>query len=121
MSLMFVTAVIVAVLGVVTLAYGLAGTSGSLKQSHDSSIGHNCFESSFREGFLCPQSRSSDFPLFSFHQLYHNANIPLAPVMLITLYYENNVSLLNGWSTFVMVKAMPFSQGLDLLPCPLEP
>ena len=85
---MFFTAVIVAVLGVVTLACGLgSGTSGSLKQSHDSSIGHNCFESSFREGFLCPQSRSSDFALFSFHQLYHNANIPLAPVMLITLYY----------------------------------
>ena len=43
MSLMFFTAVIVAVLGVVTLACGLgSGTSGSLKQSHDSSIGLNC-------------------------------------------------------------------------------
>ena len=100
MSLMFFAAAMAALLGVVTLARGLGtGTSGSFNRS---------------------QSRSSDDPVSSFDQLYHNANIPLAPVTLITL-YQDNVSLFDGWSTFGMVEIMPSSQALDVLPCPSGP
>ena len=87
MSLMFFTASVAAVRRVVTLARELGtGTSGSLKRSHDSSIGHNLLNSAFHEGFPRPESRFSDDSVSSFDQLYHNANISLVPVTLITPY-----------------------------------
>ena len=63
MSLMFFTAAIVAVLGVVTLACGLGiGTSGSLKRSHDSSIGHNCWISHSWKDFPALNLANQTFP-----------------------------------------------------------